>query len=99
MSSQSSMGYDSLGRLTWTQDPDLGRIEYLEYDNNSKILRTKDPKGNIFTYKYDILGRMTKRVYPDNSMVEYYYDEYYKKALSLHENHNPYHQNLLNETM
>jgi len=70
-----SISYDSLGRKTAMDDPDLGHWTYDEYDNNGNLLVQTDAKGQTIRLGYDALNRLVKKLYPDGSAIEYEYDQ------------------------
>lgn len=72
---QTTIAYDSLGRKTEMRDPDLGRWQYPKYDLNSNLEEQIDAKNQKIIFQYDSLNRLKKKIYPDNSFVEYFYDE------------------------
>ncbi len=53
-------GYDGLGRLTYTNDPDLNQIDYF-LDPNGNLTAETDPQGSTNTvyFGYDGLNRKT----------------------------------------
>lgn len=69
------IGYDTLGRKRWMEDPDMGRWEYT-YDDNGNLKTQTDALGRVITFYYDGLNRLTHKVYSDGSAtVLYEYDE------------------------
>lgn len=64
--------YDSLGRKTQLQDPDLGTWSY-NYDANGNLISQADNKGNSVSMQYDELDRLTVKNIPDET-ITYYYD-------------------------
>lgn len=45
------------------------------YNNKGELTYEKDPNGNITTHEYDILGRTTVDKFPDNTTIEYNYEQ------------------------
>jgi RHS repeat-associated protein len=45
------------------------------YDNKGQLIYLKDANDNITTHQYDVLGRVTIDTFPDNSTIEYTYEE------------------------
>lgn len=68
------IGYDSLGRKTKMDDPDMG-IWLYEYDKASNLTKQTDAKGSIINFQYDALNRLQKKDYPAGTGVSYIYDE------------------------
>jgi len=64
--------YDSLGRKTKMQDPDLGNWLY-QYDANGNIINQTDTKGNSTLLQYDILDRVTNKT-SASGIIKYFYD-------------------------
>ena len=54
------VGYDSVGRKLWTDDPDKGYWEYT-YNGFGELIEQIDAKGNVRYMNYDALGRMVIR--------------------------------------
>ena len=71
---QTIIGYDLLGRKTSMQDPNMGNWIYT-YDENNNLKTQKDAKNQTITFHYDELNRLTRKVYPDQSEVNYVYDD------------------------
>lgn len=69
-----TINYDNFGRKTDMNDPDLGHWRY-SYDINSNITEQTDNKNQKIRFEYDPLNRLTKKLYPDQTGVNYYYDE------------------------
>jgi YD repeat-containing protein len=70
---QTSLSYDSLGRKTAVNDPDLGAWKY-EYDKVGNLVRQTDGRGNISEVLYDQLNRKLEERYPHDAKVTYEYD-------------------------
>jgi len=68
------MEYDSLGRKSSMDDPDMGHWEYT-YDANGNLKTQTDAKGQITEFTYDELNRMTSKTYSTaDPTVTYTYD-------------------------
>jgi RHS repeat-associated protein len=69
--------YDSLKRLTSSQNPETGTVPVLyTYDANSNVLTKKDARALTITYAYDALNRMTGKTYSNGDpTVTYSYDQ------------------------
>ncbi|MBI2108215.1 hypothetical protein HYT54_03750, partial [Candidatus Woesearchaeota archaeon] len=65
--------YDTLGRKTRLEDPDLGIWQY-EYDANGNLIRQADSKGNSIALEYDGLGRIKRKI-AGSSIITYTYDD------------------------
>ncbi len=74
-----TMTYDTLGRKTAMQDPDMGIWQYA-YDANGNLLSQTDAKGQITSFEYDALNRVVRKSYANtgdpanNPEVTYTYD-------------------------
>ena len=69
------IGYDTLGRKRWLEDPDMGRWAYT-YDANGNLKTQTDAMGRVITFYYDELNRLTRKAFSDGgSTVLYEYDE------------------------
>jgi RHS repeat-associated protein len=68
--------YDSLKRLTSSQNPETGTTPVLyTYDTNGNVLTKKDARGITITYTWDALNRMNERTYSNGDhYVGYGYD-------------------------
>ena len=73
---QTEMRYDSLGRKTYMDDPDMGIWQY-DYDAKGNLLTQQDAKGQVVSFQYDALDRMAVKDYADpaETDVNYFYDE------------------------
>ncbi len=66
--------YDSLGRITYSKDADLGRSWILERDLNGNVLKTKNEKNTEFKTEFDALNRVKKKLVSNVIRAEYFYD-------------------------
>jgi len=64
--------YDTLGRKTRMEDPDMGSWTY-GYDKAGNLVNQTDAKGSASTYAYDALNRVKTKTYPGYSAA-YTYD-------------------------
>ncbi|MDH4098986.1 MAG: FG-GAP-like repeat-containing protein [Nitrospirota bacterium] len=73
---QSVINYDTLGRKTSMNDPDMGSWTYA-YDANGNLTTQTDAKGQTITFAYDALNRITLKDYPAGAGTDavYTYDE------------------------
>jgi len=68
------MTYNTLGRKTSMNDPDLGQWQY-QYDANGNLTLQTDAKGQVITFAYDELNRATSKTYSTSDpAVTYTYD-------------------------
>jgi len=69
-------GYDTTGRKTSENDPDLGTISY-SYDDNDNLTQRTYANGKLINYTYDALNRMMTKDHSDTQGVDatYRYDE------------------------
>jgi len=72
------MNYDTMGRKTSMEDPDMGFWRY-EYDKNNNLKKQIDANEQIIKFDYDELNRLRFKRYPNadaavNPTVEYTYD-------------------------
>lgn len=65
--------YDSLGRLVYAVDPDIGE-RHLAYDDGGRIIRAENAEGEATTYAYDPVGRLTGVTGSDGVAYTYHYD-------------------------
>jgi YD repeat-containing protein len=67
--------YDTLGRKTSMDDPDMGVWTYDEYDLNGNLKSQTDQIGQVTEFDYDALNRMRLKTGPaPDPVVEYRYD-------------------------
>lgn len=66
--------YDSLGRMTFATDPDIGD-RHLLYDDAGRLLEHTNGAGQTVEYGYDLIGRLTSVTADDGSAFGYHYDE------------------------
>jgi hypothetical protein len=52
--------YDTLGRLVWAKDPDIGTRE-MRYADEGFLIRHKNGADNVLAFFYDHAGRLTGR--------------------------------------
>jgi YD repeat-containing protein len=65
---------DMLGHKVSSTNPVSGTWSYT-YDGNNNPITQTDAKGQKISLGYDALNRIIKKSYPDDSTVQYYYDE------------------------
>ncbi|MDM8557034.1 toxin TcdB middle/N-terminal domain-containing protein, partial [Desulfococcaceae bacterium HSG7] len=65
--------YDTLGRKTAMDDPDMGAWAY-GYDRNGNLVNQQDARGIVTAIEYDELNRKTLIDYPSDSDVRFIYD-------------------------
>jgi RHS repeat-associated protein len=73
---QKMMQYDGLGRKTFMNDPDRGKM-YYTYDDAGNLIKSTDAKGQVILYAYDGVNRLTAEYYGEEKPspdVKYYYD-------------------------
>ena len=74
MGNVTTINYDTLGRKTSMNDPDMGYWQYT-YDPNGNLLTQTDAKGQTITFAYDRLNRVTSKTYSTgDAPVAYTYD-------------------------
>ena len=66
--------YDTLGRKTALDDPDLGRWTY-GYDAAGNLATQTDARGITTRYRYDALDRKVEEDYPNDPSVFWFYDQ------------------------
>ncbi|MDP2922026.1 MAG: toxin TcdB middle/N-terminal domain-containing protein [Candidatus Omnitrophota bacterium] len=66
--------YDSLGRKTSMNDPDMGIWNY-QYDDLGDLIKQTDAKGNVIEFEYDALNRLVKKKTGNIILAAYTYDE------------------------
>lgn len=65
--------YDSLGRLTHADDPDIGPRDYV-YDDASRLLEATNGTGQWIDFTYDDAGRLLTQIADDGTTFAYHYD-------------------------
>lgn len=68
-----SYTYDALSRLVSATDSDGNDLEF-DFDSLGR-LKGETNSAKTFTYGYDILGNRTEIIHPDETLIDYYYDE------------------------
>jgi RHS repeat-associated protein len=63
-----TFNYDSLSRLTSSNNPESGTATFT-YDNNGNLSTRIDSRGTTTTYAYDALNRITQRTYSGGTTV------------------------------
>jgi RHS repeat-associated protein len=58
---QTSIGYDGLGRKRQLVDPDSGTWQY-SYDGLGRLVQQTDAKGQTLTFQYDNASRVTQKL-------------------------------------
>jgi RHS repeat-associated protein len=66
-------GYDSLGRLHTTQDPDFGRRTF-EYDDRGFVKARSNGEGQRIEYSHDGAGRLTAVTSARSGSFRYHHD-------------------------
>ena len=72
------------GKVTSVEDG-TGKTEFV-YDSSGNVkqrIRTFDDFKLKFEYKYDSLGRVVHRIYPDGTIVSYFYDDFNLKEIKM----------------
>lgn len=72
--------YNSLGRKTGMQDPDMGNWTYA-YDNRGNLITQTDARGQTITLAYDALSRILAKQSADVNAT-FTYDAQYQGTLS-----------------
>ncbi|PIN73218.1 hypothetical protein COV20_03225 [Candidatus Woesearchaeota archaeon CG10_big_fil_rev_8_21_14_0_10_45_16] len=72
LSNEFAFTYDSVGRLSQLNDPDLGQWNYL-YDGQDNLLTQTDANGNQIAMAYDALDRVVNKTV-NNDLFTYNYD-------------------------
>lgn len=67
--------YDALQRITDIQDA-LGRLTHLEWCACGSLESLTDPLNRTTTWIRDLRGRIQTKVYPDNTRIDYTYENY-----------------------
>ncbi|MDD2710648.1 MAG: hypothetical protein PHV34_21930, partial [Verrucomicrobiae bacterium] len=65
--------YNALREVVAVQDA-LGRMTQMEWCHCGSLNQITDPMGRITTWFRDVQGRVTNKVYPDNKVVAYTYE-------------------------
>ncbi len=69
-----TFGYDKLGRLISTTQPD-GGLTTTSYNAIGQVGETIDPLGNHTSFTYDDLGKQTAIHFPDGTVGSFTYDD------------------------
>jgi len=71
------ISYDSFGRKTSMDDPDMGVWSY-NYDEVGNLVSQTDAKGQIIEFEYDIINRLIQKDFPNSPQAQavvYTYDD------------------------
>ncbi|WP_207689604.1 toxin TcdB middle/N-terminal domain-containing protein [Desulfonema limicola] len=79
------IGYNTLGRKIFMNDPDLGTWRYL-YDSEGNLVWQKDARGVEVSILYDEIDRKVLVDYPSDPDVRFFHDEKVIGTLSRVEN-------------
>jgi RHS repeat-associated protein len=67
--------YDSLSRLTQSNNPEAGQLNFA-YDADGSVITRRDNRGLTVTFAYDPLHRLTQRSYSDSTpAASFVYDQ------------------------
>jgi RHS repeat-associated protein len=66
--------YDTLGRLVFATDPDIGDRD-LSYDDGGRLITQVNGAAETTSYQYDGAGRLASMVASDGSQFVYHYDD------------------------
>ncbi|MFA5060642.1 MAG: LamG-like jellyroll fold domain-containing protein [Candidatus Omnitrophota bacterium] len=69
-----NISYDTLGRKTQMNDPDMGVWQY-QYDISGNLISQTDAKNQEINFSYDPLNRLINKSTPTNLNVDYVYDD------------------------
>ena len=58
LDNEASAGYDSVGNVTWQQDPE-GHVTYFEFDAANRRVAIKDALAGVTDFYYDEKGNQT----------------------------------------
>jgi RHS repeat-associated protein len=72
--------YDTLGRLTAANDPDIGE-RHLSYNDDGQLIAVINGEGEATSYEYDRAGRLTMVKGEDGTQFVYHYDLRHKDAV------------------
>ncbi|MCU0692918.1 MAG: FG-GAP-like repeat-containing protein, partial [Polyangiaceae bacterium] len=75
--------YDTLGRLVFATDPDIGDRR-LAYDDSSRLVEHTNGAGQRVSYDYDDAGRLTEKHAEDGSRFVLHYDDALDSATFRH---------------
>lgn len=80
--SQHGFSYDSSGRVStvtnyavYNTNASPTVLVQFTYDALNRIQTMTNPAGGIYTYNYDAAGNLVSVVYPDNTSVQYLYED------------------------
>ena len=68
---------DGLGRQILSVFPEGGET-YSEYDDFSRPKNITNPIGELYTYEYNDIGLLSKKVIPNSTPEESWYDAKYR---------------------
>ncbi|MFH2138614.1 MAG: RHS repeat-associated core domain-containing protein [Candidatus Omnitrophota bacterium] len=69
-----TISYDTLGRKTSMNDPDMGIWSYT-YDAAGNLITQTDAESQVITFTYDNLNRLTQKNYSTGGAIIYTYDD------------------------
>lgn len=78
----SAIEYDVLGRVALVRDAQQ-RTTRFDYCSCGDLASITDPNGATTTWLRDLQGRVTTKIFPDNSRVNYIYENYTSRLKSL----------------
>ncbi|HTE53483.1 MAG TPA: FG-GAP-like repeat-containing protein [Kofleriaceae bacterium] len=66
--------YDSLGRLVFATDPDIGD-RLFDYEDSGRLIQQTNGAGQTIAFAYDGAGRLTTMTDSDGQAIVYHYDD------------------------
>lgn len=75
--------YDSLSRITQSNNPESGQLNF-KYDADANLITRSDPRGVTVTRTYDVLNRLLQETYSDGTpTTTFAYDQATAWGISL----------------